>query len=187
MLTRPSVINQTPNKGRTVDGADGSLIGRDVPAIVLESSSARPQDLSALVQTSRLAVVYFYPCANSLPVGPDITQHRSFAERSTEFSAEECRLVGVSTEPADRQAEAVRFRRLSYPLLSDPLLLVAKTLKLPTLRDGSHWHYCRQTLLVQYGVIVKFFFPVQEAALNAGQVLNWIRKAKPTGLTKASN
>lgn len=157
-----------------VDG----LCGRVVPPLLLAASCGDPVSLESFASGS--GVIYLYPGATSSPDGGessllvDAAQHRGFRDLGPDMSVLKLTVVGVSTQSQDAQIRSVVANRLQHTLLSDPQLLLADRLELPTFAcDGARW-YRRLTIVVRHGRIGKVFYPV-EGARNPAQVIAWAK------------
>jgi peroxiredoxin len=154
------------------------LVGRRVPSVVLESFQGRPVHLeSAAVRV----VFYFYPgLAGWREDGQDAVlldavQHRVFHEHQPDFEARGYSTIGVSSQSRQLQGESALAHEVGHLLLSDPELLVAGALALPTFEaDGACW-YERLTLVARLGRIEKVFYPVASPARSAAQVIAWMQ------------
>jgi peroxiredoxin len=132
----------------------------------------------------RRTVLYVYPGSPSSPDGEtgsrvdDAVQHCVFRDAEKDLLAHGLSIVGLSGKEMRRQHLEGLNSRVSHKLVSDPELLLAKMLGLPTFdQDGKGW-YRRLTLVVSDGYVKKVFFPVPSAECSAAQVLTW---AQATG------
>jgi peroxiredoxin (alkyl hydroperoxide reductase subunit C) len=124
-------------------------------------------------------VLYFYPGSQRGPDGEDVRrmdgiQHGAFRVKERELAAFGFQAIGISSQSCRLQREAVLANRIGHRLLSDPELLLARELELPTLTLAGALWYRRITLVLARGQVVKVFFPVREPAHNAAQVIAWI-------------
>lgn len=83
-------------------------------------------------------------------------------------------VYGVSGQDLAYQKELAERIRLPYEVLSDPDLVLAQALSLPTFVFGGVRLLKRLTLVVEAGRIVKVFYPVFPPDRDAGQVLGWL-------------
>jgi peroxiredoxin len=83
-------------------------------------------------------------------------------------------VIGVSSQSPDEHREFSERVGLPFPLLSDPALLLAERLRLPTFEVEGMRLYRRVTLIVEDGVITKVFYPVFPPDRNAEEVLGWL-------------
>jgi len=112
-------------------------------------------------------VLYLYPGAGGSPVDGeqslalDAVEHLAFRDHQAEFIDAGYSVKGISSQPMDAQRKSVFFCRLDHELLSDPELLLARALGLPTFTtdDEERW-YERLTLIARGGVIERVFYPV---------------------------
>jgi len=125
-------------------------------------------------------VIYIYPGGRSSPEdGKDTprldgVQHRAFRARKGELAGLGATVIGISSQPRSAQLDSLVAGRVPHLLVSDPELLLARELELPTFTaDGARW-YRRLTLVATGGHIEKAFFPVS-VARSAAQVITWMR------------
>ncbi|MBX9627688.1 MAG: peroxiredoxin [Gemmataceae bacterium] len=169
----------------TDDGACDHLPGVAVPGVPLPPTAGREFDLSAAPGT---VVAFFYPMTGRpgvpLPDGWDAVpgargctpQACGFRDLAAEFAAAGTAVVGVSTQPADEQAEAAARLHLPFPLLSDADLRLTAALRLPTFPAGGRERIKRLTLVIRGGRVVKVFYPIFPPDRHAAEVLAWLRE-----------
>lgn len=166
------------------DGAAAHLVGLNWPAIALPSTARSAVDISAL---DGLCVVYAYPMTGrpdqELPGGWDMVpgargctpQSCAFRDHFAELqSLGASHVFGLSAQTTDYQREAAERLHLPFPLLSDPELQVARSLKLPTFEVGDLRLFKRLTLIIDSGTIIKTFYPVFPPDRNATEVAAWL-------------
>jgi IclR family pca regulon transcriptional regulator len=103
----------------------------------------------------------------------DSVQHCVFRDAEQDLLARGLSAVGLSSKPMREQQMEKLNNRVAHRLVSDPELLLAETLGLPTFDlDGKGW-YRRLMLVVSDGYIKKVFFPVPSTERSAAQVLTW--------------
>jgi peroxiredoxin len=170
------------------DGAADHLPGTAVPGIVLPATSGGEVDLAELA--AELLVAYVYPRTGvpgePLPDGWDdipgargcTPQSCSYRDSLAGFEHFGARLVGISAQSGAEQAEFAAREQIPYPLLADPGLGLAATLRLPTFEvevggEGVAL-YKRLTFVAEGGVIVKAFYPVFPPDRDAADVLDWL-------------
>ena len=166
------------------DGAAEHLLDHAVPSESLSSTQGGALDLAAA--TGRLAVVYVYPMTGvpgtPLPDGWDAIpgargctpQSCAFRDHVLELAAYGASVLGISAQSHDAQREFAQREHIPYPLLSDPELRLATTLRLPTFEAEGRRFYRRLTFIAWEARIVKVFYPVFPAHLNASEVLRWL-------------
>lgn len=135
----------------------------------------------AISELAEKLVLYLYPGSVCSPEDGyesplrDSVQHRSFADRREELGALGCSAVGLSSQSVDAQRRVVAATGVSHALLSDPDLVLAGALGLPTFNlDHADW-YCRFTVMIHRGRIAAAFSPTS-AARSAGEAAAWIRE-----------
>jgi peroxiredoxin len=153
------------------------LVGRTLPSGLPLTASHKHIESFA----SRSLVVYLYPGASDSHDGgsdslmADAAQHRAFRDREAELIALHFSVVGLTSQSQDAQIESALTNRISHTLLSDPRLLLADELELPTVTLAGVRLYRRLTIIARHGRIGKVFFPVVSAHRNADQALAWIK------------
>jgi peroxiredoxin len=167
------------------DGACDHLPGVRLPHLRLPATSAEELNLADL-GSDGTAVLFFYPRTGKpgepLPPGWDLIpgargctpQSCAFRDLYGEFAERGVRVVGLSAQSAEDQAEFAERVHLPFPLLSDPSLELAATLGLPTFRVAAMTLYKRVTLVIRDSEIVKVFYPVFPPDRNASDVLAWL-------------
>jgi peroxiredoxin len=172
----------------TDDGAADHLPGTAVPGIALPATSGGEVDLAELA--TGLLVAYVYPRTGvpgePLPEGWDdipgargcTPQSCSYRDSLAAFERFGARLVGISAQSEAEQAEFAAREHIPYPLLADPGLGLAATLRLPTfeveIAGEEATLYRRLTFVAEDGVIVKAFYPVFPPDRDAADVLAWL-------------
>jgi peroxiredoxin len=173
------------------DGAADHLAGLAIPEVRLLSTSAQPASASDtstnLAELAKmLLVAYIYPRTGvpgqPLPAGWDdipgargcTPQSCAYRDAVAEFSAFGAAVVGISAQTPDEQREFADREHIPFPLLSDPDLRLAESLRLPTFEVEGMTLYRRLTLVAEGGRIVKAFYPVFPPDRNAAEVLAWL-------------
>jgi peroxiredoxin len=137
------------------------------------------------VSLSRLAeeplVIYMYPGTLSAPGEGkqtprlDRTQHRGYLAHHDELSDCGYKAVGISSQAPREQASSIGLDNLRHELLSDPDMLLADALGVPSFRaENGTRAYHRLTLVARGGVIQQAFVGFYPAH-NAAQVCAWLR------------
>jgi peroxiredoxin len=80
----------------------------------------------------------------------------------------------VSTQDSDFQSEAVERLHLPFAMLSDPGLLLADALDLPTFVAGAETFYRRLTIIANGSTIERVFFPVDDPQNHASEIVTWL-------------
>jgi peroxiredoxin len=170
------------------DGAADHLVGLNVPHVPLQSTSGHIVDVSELA--SDRCVLFFYPRmgrpGEELPAGWDSTpgargctpQSCAFRDRHEAFTNAGYEVAGVSSQGTDAQIEATSRLHLPFQLLSDPELILASEIGLPTFEISGMELYKRLTLVAEGGKMVKVFYPVFPPQHNAAEVLAWLRMSR---------
>ncbi len=166
------------------DGACDHLPGTPLPDISLESTkgdTTRLLDLSA-----GRCVLYLYPRTGTpgvpLPDGWDLIpgargctpQSCGFRDHAQELRDLGASVIGISSQSPEEQREFSDRVGLPFPLLSDPRLVLAEQLRLPTFEVARMTLYRRVTLIIEYSVITKVFYPVFPPDRNAEEVVAWL-------------
>jgi peroxiredoxin len=165
------------------DGACRHLTGKALPSFSLPATDGREIDLSTV---PGWGVLYCYPMTGrpgvALPDGWDAIpgargctpQSCGFRDRFAELKALDVEIYGMSAQSTAYQQEAADRLHLPFPLLSDAGLRYTDLLGLPTFEvDGSRLNK-RVTLILQDGVIRKYFYPVFPPDRNIDDVLDWL-------------
>ena len=166
------------------DGAADHLEGAAVPSLSLPSTGGRDIDLAA--GADEPLVLYCYPRTGRpgepLPTGWDqipgargcTPQACAFRDHFAELQELGARVFGLSAQSLDDQVEFAERAALPYPLLSDPELVLAGALRLPTFEVAGMRLYRRLTLIACRSEIVKVFYPVFPPDGNAADVVDWL-------------
>ncbi len=169
------------------DGASSHLLGKNLPDVVLNSTSNRQVNISHI---KGKVVFYCYPMTGKpdikLPDGWDLIpgargctpQSCSFRDHYQELQALKTQVYGVSTQEAYAQSEALKRLHLPFELLSDADLQLTQALQLPTFEVENKQLIKRLTLIAKEGKIIKVFYPVFPPDKNAQDVINWLKLIK---------
>ncbi|MEV4111620.1 MerR family transcriptional regulator [Nonomuraea sp. NPDC049695] len=187
-LDTAAQLMMRPQSGRrraiaAVDPA--RLLGAELPDLELVATDGSRVHVQALGQGR--SVLFGYPLTGrpgvDLPQGWEtIPGARGCTEQACGFrdhhadllKAGAARIYGLSAQSSGYQREVVHRLRLPYPLLADPRLTLAAALGLPTFDAGEMTLYRRLTLIVVDGRVEHVFFPVEEPAGHAEQVMRWL-------------
>jgi peroxiredoxin len=170
------------------DGAANHLPGTRMPNLELTTSCGDPVNLGDL-GASR-TVVYLYPLTGQpgldLPEGWDIipgargcsTEACDFRDHFADLrEAGVQQVFGLSSQPANYQAEVVNRLHLPFKMISDEGFALGDALRLPTFSAEGHPRlYSRLTLVVRADVIEHVFYPIFPPNTHAREVLDWIRE-----------
>ncbi|HUR80101.1 MAG TPA: peroxiredoxin [Thermoanaerobaculia bacterium] len=165
------------------------LEGARIPDVVLLEGVERRRVALPDMLASR-TVIFFYPATgvpgrdpavDPAPGWDDIpgaagctAQNRRFRDTIDAFSRRDARVIGISTQPPEEQAEFAERERIPYRLFSDADLALVRALDLPTFDAGGRTFLRRMALFVEHGVIRRVFYPVAIADANADSVLAWL-------------
>lgn len=158
-----------------------------LPSVSLRATFASNVDLAAL---SGRTVLYIYPRTGrpgtDSPEGWDVIpgargctpEACSFRDHFAELrAAGVTRVFGVSSQDSEYQSEAVERLHLPFAMLSDPGLILADALDLPTFEAGGETFYRRLTIVANGSTIEKVFFPVDDPQNHAAEIVAWLRSA----------
>lgn len=132
-------------------------------------------------------VIYIYPMTarpgipipdgwDSIPGARGCTpQSCSFRDHHQELQTLGYEVYGLSAQSSDYQQEAKQRLHLPFELISDPGLQLARALKLPTFTVEGKALYCRLTLIIESGAIVKHFWPVFPPDRSADKVISFLK------------
>jgi peroxiredoxin len=171
------------------DGAAAHLTGMTVPDLALAATTG---GMVSLAKLAGRAIVYAYPRTGTpgeispvddwdmIPGARGCTpQSCAFRDHFAEMKAAGvAQVFGLSTQTTAYQREMAERLHLPFPVLSDTDLVLAKALRLPTMRVADMTLLKRMALVIDSGVIAKVFYPVFPPDRNAGDVLAWV-KANP--------
>jgi peroxiredoxin len=102
---------------------------------------------------------------------PELEGFRDLAGR---FAAYDVAILGLSLQTTDYQQEVVERLRLPFSLLSDTEGVFSDALQLPRFKTGGVTYLKRLTLLVSDGVVENVFYPIQDPAGHAAEVIDWL-------------
>ena len=169
------------------DGAADHLEGMALPPLALPSTAGHEIDLREAARGT--LVLYLYPRTGRpgepLPDGWDdipgargcTPQSCAFRDHFAELGALGAEVLGLSAQALDDQLEFAERVELPYPILSDPELELAGSLRLPTFEVAGMRLYRRLTLIAREGEIAKVFYPVFPPDRNAVDVVTWLEAA----------
>ncbi len=167
------------------DGAADHVPGLELPDLGLPSTRGGEANLAALGEG--LLVAYVYPRTGvpgqPLPAGWDdipgargcTPQSCAYRDALGEFDGLGATVVGISAQTPSEGAEFAEREQIPFALLSDPGLLLAAAIELPTFEVEGMTLYRRLTLVAEGGRIATAFYPVFPPDRDAGQVLGWLR------------
>lgn len=170
----------------TSDKTIDNLTGQKVPNVHLSATDGTNVELGTL---DGVTVVYAYP-RTSPPGQPPIEgwdqipgargctpQTKGFAEHHDAIiEAGASRVFGLSTQSSQYQKELVDRLSLPFSVLSDEELKLADALRLPRFEAGGMTLLTRTTLVLENGIVRKVFFPVENPAENAAEVVAYLSK-----------
>ena len=95
-----------------------------------------------------------------------------FRDRMRDFARLGIGLYGLSRQTSEYQIELVRRLDLPFPILSDEAGRFTAALDLPAFTTGGVTYLTRLTLVIRDGVIERVFFPIEDSAMHADEVLS---------------
>jgi peroxiredoxin len=170
------------------DGAAAHLPGTAIPPIELPTTHGELLRLDRL--GSGWIVIYVYPMTgvpgrappqdwDAIPGARGCTPEAcGFRDHSRELEALDASVVGISSQDAGEQLEAVERLGLPYPLASDPEMRLADALALPTFDADGRRFYKRLTLVVRDATVEHVFYPVFPPDRHAAEVLDWLTERR---------
>lgn len=171
------------------DGAARHLKGMRLPSIALTATDGSSVDLSKL---KGRAVVYVYPRTGrpeqALPTGWDgIPGARGCTPQSCGFRDHFAdlkglgvtQLYGLSTQDTAYQREVADRLHLPFAILSDAGMALTRALNLPTFSVDGMTLIKRMAWVIDDGAITQVFYPVFPPDRSAGEVVDWLRTARP--------
>jgi peroxiredoxin len=166
------------------DGAADHLPGLALPDVALPATTGGTISLAELARG--LLVTYVYPRTgrpgvpliegwNEIPGARGCTpQSCAYRDSLAEFEALGATVVGLSAQSAAEQIEFAEREHIPFPLLSDPGLILAERLGLPTFEAGGMTLYRRLTIVAAARTIDRAFYPVFPPDRDASEVLAWL-------------
>jgi peroxiredoxin len=170
------------------DGAADHLLGEAMPPIGLAATDGSVVRLDAPFDGR--TVVFAYPRTgepdrdppgglaawDAIPGARGCTpQACAYRDHHAELRAAGARVFGLSTQNTAYQREMAGRLHLSFPILSDERLELARALRLPTFEHAGLTLFKRHTLVIRDGRIEHVFYPVFPSDRDAAQVLDWLR------------
>lgn len=162
------------------------LTGQILPALPLSATDGGSVDLSEL---SGRTVVYAYPRTakpgvpspdgwDEIPGAKGCTpQSCSFRDHAAELRAVGVKhLYGLSSQTTDYQKEAAERLHLPFPLLSDADHRFKEAMAMPGFEAAGMRLFKRLTMVLDAGKITKVFYPIDDPAADAQNVLTWCRE-----------
>jgi peroxiredoxin len=159
------------------------LTGQSLPGMTLSATDDSSVDLSTL---GGRTVVYAYPRTaepgvpspegwDEIPGAKGCTpQSCSFRDHAAELRAiGVAQLFGLSSQTPDYQKEAATRLHLPFPLLSDADHRFKEAMAMPDFEAGGMRLFKRLTMVIDDGKITKVFYPVDDPASDAENVLTW--------------
>lgn len=159
------------------------LTGQMLPAMALPATNDVSVDLSILAGRT---VVYAYPRTaepgvpspegwDEIPGAKGCTpQSCSFRDHAAELRAVGVQnLFGLSSQTTDYQKEAADRLHLPFSLLSDSDHRFKESMAMPDFKADGMRLFQRLTMVVDDGKITKVFYPVDDPAADAENVLKW--------------
>jgi peroxiredoxin len=168
------------------------LVGVRAPAVRLpfapgEELPGSMVSLAELARSDSLAVFFYRGVASEGPaggrrggVGIEVgARVMGWREREAELEELGYRIVGISSQSSEMQAELALDRMVSFMFLSDSELLLADELRLPTGREPSGERvYEPLTMLIRDGQIWCVFHPLASPVVDADITIERIRRSR---------
>jgi peroxiredoxin len=167
------------------DGAADHLTGLALPPLALPSTQGV---LDLAREAEGLLVLYVYPRTGRPGIEPPAAwdavpgargctpQSCGYRDHGAELRDVGARVIGLSAQPLEDQAELAERLGLPHPVASDPELLLAGALDLPTFEFEGRRLYRRLSLVAEGGLIVEVSYPVFPPDENAAEVVAWLRE-----------
>lgn len=163
--------------GRDRQAEGEGPVGRVLPDVKFTTHMGEQVRLALVAE--RPLVIYTYP---GVPDPPGVAaaaaaQHAAFNRRAEDLAAHALRVVGLSSEPHHSQLLRVVSHRIYHELWSDPCLVLAGALGLPSYIHDGVCCYERLILLTRGGSVERVFFPGDSPQRSAAQVVSWLKVA----------
>ncbi|KAI0826888.1 thioredoxin-like protein [Trametes gibbosa] len=94
------------------------LIGKDAPPISLPGADGETHTVTPGAEGVPIAL-FFYPKSGSFGCTKEACQFRDALAEKDLFKRTKVDIVGISSDPVDKQKEFVEKQKLTYPVLSD--------------------------------------------------------------------
>jgi peroxiredoxin len=172
------------------DGAADQLPGLRLPDLAFSATDGSTVRLNGL--PGPRTVIYLYP-RTGVPGEPSPTgwdaipgargctpESCAFRDHHAELRAAGASVYGMSSQDVGYQRAAVDRLHLPFPLISDPRLMLADAIGVPTFQVDGMTLYRRLTLVVRDGLVEHAFYPVFPPDGHAEQVLAWLRSHPPS-------
>ncbi|MGN6371806.1 MAG: redoxin domain-containing protein [Solirubrobacteraceae bacterium] len=156
---------------RSLDRPGGRrvAVGDPVPPVRFDVPEGK-LDLAAY--GSGWLLVWCFP-GDDEPFSVDEVMGRSLEEHRLELATLDCALVGVSSQRNDTLAQLASRAKTTFPLLSDPQLVLARRMGLPTVPCGEEQLYQRLVFIARPGHVARVFYRVRPLACAADAV-GWL-------------
>jgi peroxiredoxin len=163
------------------DGAADHLLTAAVPPIALQSTGG---DTVRLADLPGRTVLFCYPRTgrpdaelppgwNAIPGARGCTPEAcGFRDAHAQFADLGVRVLALSTQAPDYQAEMAARLHLPFPVLSDEHLELTDALRLPTFETQGWTLLKRLTLVIDDGRVSRVFYPVFPPGSHAAEVLD---------------
>ncbi|MEN3048292.1 MAG: peroxiredoxin [Candidatus Caldarchaeales archaeon] len=151
------------------------LMGKRAPDFELPTSEGRTFRLSEALKSGKYVVLYFYPMADT----PGCTKEAcSFRDALPDLSGLGAIVVGVSTDPPERNAKFARKYNLNFTLLSDVDGEVSRAYGSlnPIFRKSRRHTF----VIAPDGTVVGVFTKISPAE-HAREVEGFLRRLAPQG------
>ncbi len=171
------------------DGACAHLQGMFMPDVNLQSTRGRQVNIGEV--SSNKTVFFFYPMTGKpgvpLPKGWDLIpgargctpESCSYRDHYREFRDLGFEVFGISSQTTEDQKEFSQRSGITYEILSDSKLELARALRLPTftVEEVERPLIRRLTLIAKERKIEKVFYPIFPPDKNADQVLEYLHQS----------
>jgi peroxiredoxin len=155
------------------------LVGRRIPEVELRSAAEGWLEMAFM--TRNAAILYFYPGAPSQTlVTEDRAEARDFRDHFPNLIRRGYHVIGVHAQTAGHQLRYM-MDGVRHFLAADPRLRLADLLDVPTYQADGDRVYHRLTLVVEESRVVHAFYPVSAPEHSATQVIDWLRRCRPSG------
>ena len=167
------------------DGKCKHLLNLKLPNIALPNQDGNLLKLNRS-DTFRL-IIYCYPMTgnperllpknwNNIPGARGCTaQTCSFRDNYDKFTSLNAIPIGISTQTVVEIKEMTKRLFVSYDVLSDEKLILAKLIKIPTFQIGTKKYFKRVTMIVEKSLIKHIFYPIFPPNLHFKDVIKWLK------------
>lgn len=164
-------------RSRDRSGGRRIAVGDPVPPVRFDAPEGK-LDLAAYV--SGWLLVWCFPGDDDEPFSVDEVMGRSLEQHRLELAALDCALVGVSSQRKDTLTRLACRAKTTFPLFSDPQLVLARRMGLPAIPCGEEQLYRRFVFIAHRDRVARVFHRVRPLA-SASEPVGWLASQAQAG------